>query len=166
MPHARGVEHEPWNAGTTVAQVIEIYAPPRNEQRFAAARRHAVSVGAERAARQDYDAANRQMLSTVTSHLKSEIANHETLWFGVCSHGTTSSFIAADRCVDPRRSGGRQRPTGEGRKAEGTVGGEYSWSITGPESHGPKHIKRGQVFAILRMILADRTVAIRERRIL
>jgi len=60
MPHAPRGRDEPWNAGTTVAQVIEIYTPPGMEQHFTAARRHAVPVGAEQAARQDYDAANRR----------------------------------------------------------------------------------------------------------
>ncbi len=33
----RGIEHELWNAGDTVAQVMEIYTPPGIENFFAAA---------------------------------------------------------------------------------------------------------------------------------
>jgi quercetin dioxygenase-like cupin family protein len=33
----RGVEHELWNAGDTVAQVMEVYTPPGIENFFAAA---------------------------------------------------------------------------------------------------------------------------------
>ena len=57
----RGVEHELWNAGTSVAQVIEIYTPPGMEHRFAAAGRRAVASGAEQAARSDYDPGDPQL---------------------------------------------------------------------------------------------------------
>ena len=56
----RDVEHELWNAGTSVAQVIEIYTPPGMEHRFAAAGRSALSSGAEQAVRGDYDATSAQ----------------------------------------------------------------------------------------------------------
>lgn len=34
---SRGVEHELWNAGDTIAQVMEVYTPPGIEHFFAAA---------------------------------------------------------------------------------------------------------------------------------